>query len=279
MAPGLKPSFLSARSSWRTSGPWSPGRRSRCIGMAPGSTKTGRPSTVIATWPAASREPRRGGRVTMSLLLVPLACLSLDTPRTTPWGSPYRTVPRTITSVESVLRTTGTVIGEGFGAAVSAATCAGERICRAAAQPTSASPISTANTRTAVRLLLPEIAEMARIRAPLGPHRGRDKANTARGGSPGERGLFSPIGLVGISPGSAERPSSGGSIGGNIRPKSHRFRVFPCPTTARARGARGAASRWCWTKLHRTNHLRGQALTHYGRPGTGTPKRWSCQGR
>src|SRR5439155_23408849 len=104
------------------------------------------------------------------------------------------------TSVERVLRTTGTVIAEGFGGAVSAAIWAGERICRAAAQPTSASPTSTANTRTAVRLLLPEIAEMARIRAPLGPHRGRDKANTARGGSLGERGLFSPIGLVGISP-------------------------------------------------------------------------------
>src|SRR3954453_6975661 len=56
-----------------------------------------------------------------------------------------------MTWVESARRPTGMVIGEAGGAAVSAATRAGERIWRAATQPASASPTTTARSTIAVR--------------------------------------------------------------------------------------------------------------------------------
>jgi hypothetical protein len=87
----------------------------------------------------------------MSLTPCWLPCLSPDVASTTVCGAAYRTVPRTITSVDSVRRTTGTVIGEGLGAAVSAATCAGERICLAATQPAAATATMAASTRAASR--------------------------------------------------------------------------------------------------------------------------------
>src|SRR3954451_18229217 len=62
MRPGEKPSPASARSSWRTSGPKSPMWRSRCIGTAPGRTKTGGPSTGIATSAGAAAGPQRRPR-------------------------------------------------------------------------------------------------------------------------------------------------------------------------------------------------------------------------
>ena len=79
-------------------------------------------------------------------------------------AAPKRTVPRTMTSVDSVRRSTGTVMGAGCGAAVSAATWAGERIFRAAAQPTIA-------RRRAPRPRVP------RRDCPRAPHRRRQSAD------------------------------------------------------------------------------------------------------
>ena len=90
---------------------------------------------------------RRGARVTMSL-----PCLTREVASTAGCAAPKRTVPRTMTSVDSVRRSTGTVMGAGCGAAVSAATWAGERICRAAAQPTIARATSAATASAATRL-------------------------------------------------------------------------------------------------------------------------------
>ncbi len=56
-----------------------------------------------------------------------------------------------MTFVASARRSTGAVIAEAFGAAVSAAIWAGERIWRAAIQPTRASPISATSAKPAVR--------------------------------------------------------------------------------------------------------------------------------
>ena len=56
-----------------------------------------------------------------------------------------------MTSADSVRRATGMVIGEGAGGAVSAATCAGERIPCAASQPASVMTTSAASDSTAMR--------------------------------------------------------------------------------------------------------------------------------
>ena len=127
----------SARSSWSTSGPSTPSCRSRLMGSAPGSTNTGRPSTAMrhVAGPELGLAARRA-RDDVAALLDAARCAS-----TAGCAAPKRTVPRTMTSVESVRRSTGTVMGAGCGAAVSAATWAGERICRAAAQPTIARAI------------------------------------------------------------------------------------------------------------------------------------------
>jgi hypothetical protein len=83
----------------------------------------------------------------------PPPCLISDVASTTGWGEPYRTVPRTITSLESTRFSTGTVIAEGSGGAVSAAICAGERIWAPATHaPTESSSAATSPTAT-VRLL------------------------------------------------------------------------------------------------------------------------------
>ena len=125
---------------------------SRCEACAPRRTNTGRPETDIATVPSPTRAPLRGRVVTMSALAPP-PCLISDVASTTGWGEPYRTVPRTITSLESTRSSTGTVIAEGSGAAVSAATWAGERICAPATHaPTESSSAATSPTAT-VRLL------------------------------------------------------------------------------------------------------------------------------
>ena len=110
------------------------------MGSAPGSTNTG--PAVDRHRHVARRRARPCGaaaRVTMSL-----PCLTREVASTAGCAAPKRTVPRTMTSVESVRRSTGTVMGAGCGAAVSAATWAGERICRAAAQPTTARATSAA---------------------------------------------------------------------------------------------------------------------------------------
>ena len=59
-----------------------------------------------------------------------------------------------MTSVERLRLATGIVIGDGSGAAVSAATCAGERICCAPIQPatvTRTSAVAATAARRAVR--------------------------------------------------------------------------------------------------------------------------------
>ena len=88
----------------------------------------------------------RGARDDVAALLDP------EVASTAGCAAPKRTVPRTMTSVDSVRRSTGTVMGAGCGAAVSAATWAGERICRAAAQPTIARATSAATASAATRL-------------------------------------------------------------------------------------------------------------------------------
>ena len=55
------------------------------MGIAPGSTNTGRPSTAIATSPALSTCLLRGARVTMSLAVPALSC---EVARTTACGAP-----------------------------------------------------------------------------------------------------------------------------------------------------------------------------------------------
>src|SRR3954452_8651730 len=83
-----------------------------------------------------------------------------------------------MTWLASERRTTGTVICEGVGGAVSAATWAGERIWRAAIQPSAASAMRDAKVTAAVRW-----------REPVIPGKSRMRANTAHAEVGGERGV------------------------------------------------------------------------------------------
>ena len=81
--PGGWPSRASARSSWRTSVPLSPGPRSRFIGVWPCRTKTGRPETLIATAPSRNCASGCAGRETTWVLF-----FSPETGSATACGSP-----------------------------------------------------------------------------------------------------------------------------------------------------------------------------------------------
>jgi hypothetical protein len=96
-----------------------------------------------------------------------------------------------MTVAARVRRTTGIVIGDGRGGAVSAATCAGERIWRAPIHPTSVIATSKARARTVMRVDRAAIDDQL-----LGLGRGRPVA-----------AQVTPFGMPGSS-----RPASAGRL-------------------------------------------------------------------
>jgi hypothetical protein len=117
--------------------------------VSPFSTIIGRPDTVIATEPSLSLSPGLGIRPTIG---VPV--FSCDVGREIGVGRPKRTVPRVMISDFSVWRVTVAVIADGFGAAVSAAICAGDLICFAATQATTARSTTPAKAMVTIRTFL-----------------------------------------------------------------------------------------------------------------------------
>src|SRR5680860_561115 len=115
------------------SSPSSPTRTVRNNGRSPSNANAGRPATSYNTSPSTNSSPIRGISVTTG-----------DTPSKATdvtvmlSGCSKRTVPRVTTSFEITISSTGTVINDGTGGSVSAATCSGDLIWAAATQPTTA---------------------------------------------------------------------------------------------------------------------------------------------
>ena len=151
----------SGRRSHRASGPRAPAppragarrdlaRRARGRGSSAPRRGTRTPAAPTRPWP---RRPRRGARSVAALDTIGEAGLSADSGRMTSRGAPWRTVPRTITSVASVAPLDRRRDRRRLGGAASAAICAGERICRAARPPAVASATMHASATTAIRIL------------------------------------------------------------------------------------------------------------------------------
>src|SRR6266436_5224911 len=111
---------------------------SRKAGVSPRRTKTGRPDADRITSPSPNPVFGRG-----SDEISPMPPLTVEGAIEIGCGSPKRTVPRVTTSELNTRDSTGTRIADGSGAAVRAATSAGDWILEPMYQAPSAMPPTT----------------------------------------------------------------------------------------------------------------------------------------